>query len=346
MQRNNSSRIDILDFIRFLSASSVVLYHYLYRGWKNNGLSDVSFESYDGFLKYGYLGVQVFFVISGFVVYLSVRNRDKKKFFVSRFSRLYPTFWLCLTITLLFSFFLDDGRFFIGYYYSALNYLMFSKILGVPFVDGAYWTLIYELVFYFWVFVFLFFKRDYLLEALTIFCGLSLVGLLLGVEEKIMALWCGSFVGYFLVGALFFKVYNDDFSLLHRFYLFVGLLLCFVQSYFQVEKKNLSVGPDLDYYVVFWVLVLIFVFFYFLARGLFNSLNLRVFWHFGVITYPCYLLHQNIGYIILNKFSVFVSPWVLVGIIVSVLLVVSYIIGRYFEPVAIRWSKHLWGKFL
>lgn len=343
MQKTN--RIEVLDLLRFVAAISVVFYHYLYRGWRTGGLSDVDFGLYDGFLKYGYLGVQVFFVISGFVIYLTIRKRDVNSFLISRFTRLYPTYWLCLTITLLFVFLIDDGRFDIGFFNSILNYLMFSKIFGIPFVDGAYWTLIYELVFYFWVFVSLLFKRDYLVEILSVFSFISLAFIVLGFDEKHMVFWCGSFVGYFLVGAVFYRIYINDFRRYHIPLLFFGGLLCLIQAYIQLEKKNQIPGVELSYYVVVCVLVALFVFFYLLSRGYVNFINCKCFWHLGVITYPCYLLHQNIGYIILNRFGDEISPWVLIFLFSSLLLVASYLIGRFFEPYVIGRSKKILGGF-
>src|SRR5436190_1602313 len=51
--------------------------------------------------KYGYLGVELFFIVSGFVILLTALNRSAREFVVSRGTRLYPAFWTCVTITFL-----------------------------------------------------------------------------------------------------------------------------------------------------------------------------------------------------------------------------------------------------
>lgn len=51
--------------------------------------------------KYGYLGVELFFMISGFVILMTASNNSLKRFFISRAVRLYPAFWVCCTITFL-----------------------------------------------------------------------------------------------------------------------------------------------------------------------------------------------------------------------------------------------------
>jgi peptidoglycan/LPS O-acetylase OafA/YrhL len=48
--------------------------------------------------RYGYLGVDLFFVISGFVVQLSAWDRRPPEFVVSRIVRLYPAFWIAVTV--------------------------------------------------------------------------------------------------------------------------------------------------------------------------------------------------------------------------------------------------------
>jgi peptidoglycan/LPS O-acetylase OafA/YrhL len=50
---------------------------------------------------YGFLGVPVFFIISGFVIAFSAEGRTPREFAIARFTRIYPTFLLCMTLTFL-----------------------------------------------------------------------------------------------------------------------------------------------------------------------------------------------------------------------------------------------------
>ena len=52
----------------------------------------------------------------------------------------------------------------------------------------------------------------------------------------------------------------------------------------------------------------------------------------GSLSYPLYLIHQNIGYMLLNKLSGFVPTWLLTVIIIAVLVVASALIAKYIEP--------------
>ena len=73
-------RIDFLDGLRGVAIILVILYH-AYARWP----TFVPYETTFGnilFFKYGYLGVQLFFLISGFVILLSLDNCKSFKNFI------------------------------------------------------------------------------------------------------------------------------------------------------------------------------------------------------------------------------------------------------------------------
>ena len=74
------SRLAELDTLRGIAAIMVLLLHF-------------------GIFKYGGAGVDLFFIISGFVIFMSIeRSRNLKAFWRSRFVRLYPSYWLSIAI--------------------------------------------------------------------------------------------------------------------------------------------------------------------------------------------------------------------------------------------------------
>jgi peptidoglycan/LPS O-acetylase OafA/YrhL len=67
------------------------------------------------FLEHGDLGVALFFMLSGFILYYTYKDnlqtsRDLYKFFVARFARLYPVYFLALVISALIQMKLPHGR--------------------------------------------------------------------------------------------------------------------------------------------------------------------------------------------------------------------------------------------
>lgn len=135
-----------LDGLRGLAAFAVVIYHF----------TDPSFFAKDArpalHLWVGTYGVHLFFMISGYVILVSaLRARRSRDFVVSRFSRLYPPYWIALTLTAVLIAVFGVAASPAGTLTPALvaiNATMFQRWLNVENVDLVYWTLGVELQFY------------------------------------------------------------------------------------------------------------------------------------------------------------------------------------------------------
>ena len=92
-------RVEALDLLRLFAALSVVAYHYCFRGAGADGMTWLSLPEVMPVSKYGFLGVQLFFVISGFVIAYSAEGRNVREFFVARAARIYPGFLVAMTLT-------------------------------------------------------------------------------------------------------------------------------------------------------------------------------------------------------------------------------------------------------
>ncbi|WP_369358332.1 acyltransferase family protein [Streptomyces sp. cg2] len=147
-----AARLRALDGLRLIAALMVAAYHY---GGRNGDISRAwggspahQFPYLSGAFAYGCLGVQIFFVISGFVICLSGWGRPLRSFVASRIGRLYPAYWAAiLLVTAVFA--LPWVAF------KALapsevltNLTMLQYPLGVHRVLGVCWTLWAEMRFY------------------------------------------------------------------------------------------------------------------------------------------------------------------------------------------------------
>lgn len=140
-------RVVELDLLRFLAASAVVLYHFTYQLRVSETAVNL-FPSIGRVGMHGYLGVNLFFMISGFVILWTARDRTPSGFVLSRITRLYPEFWIgVLLSSIVFS--LDQSAFGpITVPQVLANLTMVPAVLGQDYVDPVYWTLFVELKFY------------------------------------------------------------------------------------------------------------------------------------------------------------------------------------------------------
>ena len=96
--QNNKTHYNELDLLRFIAALAVVFFHYTFL----NAVRFNQIPTYPilgDFSKYGYMGVELFFMISGFVILMTTINKSPVDFVISRVSRLYPAFWIALSLT-------------------------------------------------------------------------------------------------------------------------------------------------------------------------------------------------------------------------------------------------------
>lgn len=147
-----------LNTFRGLSVLLVVLYHYTSRLPPDAFLFNVEEVSY--FFRFGWIGVYIFFAISGYCILGSYkRSADSWEFIAKRVSRIYPLFVLSSSIVFLFINVFDVPTFsrggwsFNNQHISVADYFFttffFANDIGFQWVDGAYWTLLVEMKFYF-----------------------------------------------------------------------------------------------------------------------------------------------------------------------------------------------------
>jgi peptidoglycan/LPS O-acetylase OafA/YrhL len=140
-----ATRIEDLDALRGLAAMGVVLFHYTTRysavyGERSQLWLDV---------PWGHFGVQLFFGISGFVIFMTLdRTKSLLDFAVSRASRLYPAYWAAILITTAVVTLAPMDDFARSPVEIAINATMAQSFVAVAAVDGVYWTLSVELAFY------------------------------------------------------------------------------------------------------------------------------------------------------------------------------------------------------
>jgi peptidoglycan/LPS O-acetylase OafA/YrhL len=160
----------LLDSLRFGAALGVAVFHLMFWSWAWSSINvppgfehyvaaDVQFPSAAPFTWFGWVGVEIFFVISGFVIANSASKSSAKEFLFGRALRLYPAVWVCSTLTFFVLLFFACGKAseFIFPYMQAM--LLIPKGIKGRWLDCIYWTLAAEMAFYGLVFCTLLTKK-------------------------------------------------------------------------------------------------------------------------------------------------------------------------------------------
>lgn len=324
-------RVNEIDLLRFIAAISVVFFHYAFRGYAADNLSLMPYPSLAPIAKYGYLGVELFFMISGFVILMTATNSTVKRFIISRSTRLYPAFWVACSLTFLVTLLIGAPQFSATVPQYLGNLTMLSEFLGIPAIDGSYWSLFVEIRFYFLVLLLLILKQiRYAQLVLVLWLIISFLLEIMPVGI-LRYLFITDYAAFFIAGAVCFLIWSESFSLSK------GLIL--LTAWALAEYEALSMLPSMEehyktHYNRITIIGIITVFFLimFLVAQRWTGLLARQHWLLlGAITYPLYLIHQNIGFMIFNQLYQSINPHLLFWGTILLMLLLSYLIYAVLE---------------
>ncbi|GGP08969.1 acyltransferase [Nonomuraea glycinis] len=331
-RRRRSARLYELDGLRLVAALCVVVFHYAFSG-PVGGHSTVAFPELEGVARYGYLGVDLFFLISGFVVLMSAWGRTPRAFAVSRLARLYPAYWVGIAATTLVTVTLGAGMFDVSLYQVLVNLTMFQAVPNVANVDVVYWTLWTEMRFYFLIglLTLVGMTRTRVMILMWGWLGLTALvqtGLLPGAADLVVQ---SEFSHYFIAGMALFLLY--EYGLNWQVALIVPLCLgnAAYRAIGYADSVGKRYGVAYDSVVVVAVVVVIFLIMTLIALRVLQRLARPWLATAGALTYPLYLLHAHIGFILINRIGDSVNRYVLVTGLIAVMLLAAYAVYRWVE---------------
>lgn len=341
-------RVETLDLLRLVAVLGVVLYHYGFRGPSVGDHTWAALPYLSPIAMYGYLGVPAFFVISGFVIAYSAEGRTAGEFAIARFSRIYPTFALCMTITAAGLLIFGGELFQVSFTRWAANLVIASPALGFPYMDSAYWSLVIEVTFYVWVAVFiatgLFPRRLDVLVLAWLF--LSMANELTADSSILEKVFLTDNAGYFATGLMLYEFHRGrrDLIWFGIFGLSVGIAVFHaIHSLGWLHAHSEVVFQPSVVATIFLTSVI--------AIFLATRLNLSLFpskitLALGALTYPFYLLHQQLGYAILSRFPPQYQSAMTVCLIVLAIAAACWAICRYIEAPLRTSTRQLLSKAL
>jgi peptidoglycan/LPS O-acetylase OafA/YrhL len=283
-------RLQGLDALRGLAALAVVLYHYTFGytqvvGQHMPGLNLIATD--------GHFGVYLFFIISGFVILMTLERSAKAiDFSVSRFARLWPPYLACAALTSLLIVVMDFNPHHLTVRDALLNVLMMNKVIGNVDIDLSYWTLTYEVLFYAGAATIFFGLKIKRIEwACLAWLGLSFVARVssFDVNHARLAVLLGvSFCHFFILGMMIYLISQHRATWLTM----VTALLAFAMNLF---------GPAFNPgSIKLWQFMLLTGLFtmvvWLVAERKIRFLNIAPLLFLGEISYSLYLVHQIAGY--------------------------------------------------
>lgn len=344
-QTSNHNRLLELDALRGVAALMVVLFHFT---------MDRA-EMHLGF-KYGVTGVDFFFIISGFVIFLTLSNtKNWKDFVVSRFSRLYPTYWTVVIFTALMTvvYRLLHHESLSGLFAQFLgNMTMVQWYFKIPNLDEPYWTLLIEMQFY--VVMLLIFCLKWLprVTALSL-AGLGFVLLnhfVLSEASPLIFKFSRGLVGLlnhfplFFAGILFYKIKFRQGPRLAKIPLLAACLLTQITLYNDGGTSYLYISQA-EYGAMLAIYFAVFSLYAFDVR-LFIVNRATVF--LGTISYSLYLVHKFVCkslIIPVLEENTNLNFWVIVfGVCLPVVVALAAFITFFVEKPALKYIRERYKK--
>jgi peptidoglycan/LPS O-acetylase OafA/YrhL len=293
------------------------------------------------FAQYGFMGVPVFFVISGFVIAYSAEGRTAVGFGIARFSRIYPTFVLCMTLTFLATITLGRSHFDVTATQWLANLFIAAPTFGQSYVDTSYWSLVIEIIFYAWFTLFIACRLiPSRIDAIILIWFAITFANELTIDAVILEkIFMADDSGFFAVGLLLYEYYRGrrDPQLYGILALAVGTAV--FQSVHKIERLGVHTGGDFDPRIVAAICIVSIILVFLATRMRRLPLPRGLVLAAGGLTYPLYLLHMQLGYVIYMAVAPSQNIALWVAAIVSGITILAWSIWRFAEYPLHTWTK-------
>lgn len=347
-----NTRIESLDGLRGLAILLVLLFH-TYSRWSDY-IPWASIHKDFYVFKFGFLGVQLFFLISGFVIYMTLeRCSSLSNFIFRRWLRLFPAMLIGTMLIYLTSFFLverPNGQIDLANLLPGLLFIdeklinASQNFIEIEPIEGAFWSLFVEVKFYLLFGALYFYNRRTALRNLVAVFLSTFAYVLAGkispaftwqvIDQILFKMLSLQYFGWFCVGALLYKAYVANSKLL-----VLASVLMMVPTVLILYGTGLPIVTACGLVYIAFCLALN-------NRTVSAILASRVFVFLGFISYPLYLIHENAMVAMTIKTHHYapylpdlLTPWPGIAAIV----LVSFIMAKYLEPNARKLLKRLLG---
>lgn len=318
MEKRNSA----VDVVRCLMAVLIMLYHYTYRYFEMFSNTNNQYQSQ---LKYGgTVGVAVFFIISAFYSMKSDYSNVKKAI-LKKIIRLYPAYVCAVIISFTVNSIYKVSILKVSIVDFILNLTMLARYVGANMVDGAHWYVYFLMVFYCWHIIISNkkVKTKYwpyiiwlIISSVTSGTFMKSIGLkkVFLLNSKLEALctvvFLERYVSYIIVGIMIYFICNN-----------IGNNVCSISLAIIALIRNCAYVPI----EIILLIGIMGVVLYFMFANIIVIPTSKFIYYCASLSYPVYLVHQDIGYILFQQFSL--ECWMQWIMIVSIAIILSIVIA-------------------
>ncbi|MBB5608606.1 MULTISPECIES: acyltransferase [unclassified Janthinobacterium] len=268
----------------------------------------------------GRVGVAAFFLVSGYVIPFSLQEakgaRSVIYFWVKRFFRLWPAYWLSIIIAIILMTPIASEISIKGI---LLNITMLQGFFGVENVIPVYWTLQIELCFYFLICMLLFFgysKNEkyctaFIVFFIVVYFSMALSRYYMGIKFPV-AIPIAMGLMFFSAICRIRRINGQELPIFLGALLLISLVPTCLFAYADITKP----GEGGAYYIVAYFLAFfIFIFF----EKIKKVPEVLVF--LGSISYSFYLLHELVIFFVRKYFLEMTAPLEFFGVLLITIFV-------------------------
>jgi peptidoglycan/LPS O-acetylase OafA/YrhL len=279
-------RLPELDALRGIAALCVLFYHFNYKYVQFNP----AYGELPLLFGWGHHGVSIFFAISGFVICMTLERMESVTAFAwARFSRLFPVYWAAMAVTMAVVALGGATKLMVTPSEAVANATMLHYWFDIQSVDGSYWSLSIELSFYLVMAAVLHFRLLGRIEWvvggwLALHMLQALTGFLPIMVSRMLAL---DYIPLFAIGIVHYQLYSGQIDQ-KRAAAWHGALIA-ISLLSGTSAAIVAAGTI----IVFWAMTL----------GLLRFLAHPMLLWLGAISYPLYLIHQYVGYVLIDQLA-------------------------------------------
>lgn len=343
-------KYNLIQILRGFAAIFVMLYH----ASRHYQAHEISFLG--GFFKYGFFGVDIFFVLSGFVIYYSsfkyMENGDSFDFLKKRIIRIYPSFWLFLLIPLTIVFFVFPQFISDKSAFEFSNYVnVFFLLFNHPQISQISWTLSFELYFYLLFFLVILNKNfKYLVFLILISSLVNLLNIHLFPNLYLQKYLFSPLLLEFFLGvliAIILKKSKNKNNVLFAFLFLISIVYYFTipflsdNNFIYISKHNRVINFGFASFLLILSLVLIEKF------NAIKSSKLLIL--VGDSSYVLYLIHSVIlsffdNQLILTKKMVLINNQITTLLVCGFIVFLSVFLHKYIEKPMLKYLNSIFLK--